>query len=339
MKLASHSKPEMFVENPHESNLVVNKAASLVYNMFAKFYALENHKNLSKFWQRAWNKSCSKFSGPIETTIHGYKVILNYGYAYPIFSRRFPSYNNPLVELVYQAHLVRKSPIKLIDIGAAIGDTILLVYSNCPDMIGGFCCIDGDKEFFDYLKHNLGGFKEGKLILSMLSDNETVEKQLVRTHRGTASAQGTLEVPACSLDSMIGKLDWQDIDVLKIDVDGFDGKILLGSMQTLQKYRPAVIFEWHPILCKQTNNGWVQHFEALDACGYTKFIWFTKYGDFSHIMTGFDINSVNELAEICFRNRHEYDWHYDIVALHQDSLIDPISLAEQSFAKVRKSRF
>jgi FkbM family methyltransferase len=321
------------------SNIAVNRSSSLIYNTFLRTIDFENNKYLSGLWQKAWDKSCSYFSGPIETVVHGYNVILNYGYSYPIFSRRFSSYNSPLVELIYQAYSTRKLPVKFIDVGAAIGDTVLLIYSNCPDMVENFCCIDGDKEFFEYLQHNLGGFKEGKLVLSMLSESETSAKQLVRTHRGTASAQGAVEVPARPLDSIVEELGWQEVDVLKIDVDGFDGKVLRGAMQTLQKYHPAVIFEWHPILCKETSNDWVQHFSTLEACGYQKFVWFTKYGDFSHFMTGFDRESINNMSEICFRNQHECDWHYDVVALHQDSSIDYINLAELSFAKARKSKF
>jgi FkbM family methyltransferase len=316
-----------------------NKIASLIYNLLVQTVKLDEHKYTSRLWQKAWQKSCALFSCPISTTIHGQKVIVNYGYTYPIYSRKFRSYNNPLVELVYQTYSTKKSPITLIDVGAAIGDTVLLIYSNCPDMIENFYCVDGDKEFFAYLKQNLGHFEEGKLILSMLSHDQRAERELVRTHKGTASAQGEVEVSARSLDSIMVEARLQNVDLLKIDVDGFDGKVLLGARDILQKHQPAVIFEWHPILCKQTGNPWTDHFEALEDCGYEKFIWFSKYGDFSHFMNGFERESVSRLMELSLRNRFCYDWHYDVVALHRTSLINPVVLAELSFAKARKSQF
>jgi FkbM family methyltransferase len=326
----------------HKDNislLVPNKFASLIYNLLVNTVKLEDYKYTSNLWQKFWRKSCDIFSGPVSTTIHGYKVILNYGYVYPIYSRKFHSYNNPLVELVYQAYSVHNSPVTLIDVGAAIGDTVLLTYSNCPGMIKNFYCVDGDQEFFRYLQYNLGNFAEGKLILSMLSHDETLERELVRTHKGTASAQGEVEVSARSLDLVATEVGLQDVDVLKIDVDGFDGKVLLGATNILNKYQPSVIFEWHPILCKKTGNDSRQQFEILEACGYEKFIWFTKFGEFSHFMYGFDQESVSRLAELCLRDKFSDDWHYDVVALHRNSRINPVVLAELSFAKVRKSKF
>ncbi|MDF5722700.1 MAG: FkbM family methyltransferase [Rhizonema sp. PD37] len=321
------------------SEIYTNKVASLIYNLLLGTVKLDNHKYISNFWHKTWHKSCSIFSCPINTTIHGHKVVLNYGYTYPINSRQNPSYNNPLVELVYQAYITKKSPITLIDIGAAIGDTVLLVYSNCPNMIQNFYCVDGDKEFFRYLQQNLGHFKEGTLILSMLSQEDKNERELVRTHAGTASAQGEVEISARSLDSVMLEAGLQNVDVLKIDVDGFDGKILLGARYILQQYQPALIFEWHPILCEKTGNSQTEHFEALVACGYEKFIWFNKFGEFSHFMYGFEQESVSRLMELCLRNKFYYDWHYDVVALHHNSIINPVVLAELSFAKARKSKF
>lgn len=326
----------------HKDNvplLVPKKFASLIYNLLVKTVKLDDYKYTSNLWQKFWRKSCDIFSDPVSTTIHGHKVIVNYGYTYPIFSRKFHSYNNPLVELVYQAYSTKNLPIVFIDIGAAVGDTVLLIYSNCPNMIDNFYCIDGDNEFFRYLQNNLGHLKEGQLILSMLSQDEIAERELIRTHRGTASAQGETAVPARPLDLVMLEANLQAVDVIKIDVDGFDGKVLRGGRGILQKYRPAVIFEWHPILCKRTCNSWTEHFEILVNCGYEQFIWFTKFGDFSHFMNGLEEKSINHAAELCLRDRLCYDWHYDIVALHRDSLINPVKLAELSSARSRKSKF
>ena len=328
------------------SNLVMlstststNKIASVFYNLLIQTVKLDNYKYTSKIWHKVWDKSCSIFSCPVSTKIHGHQVILNYGYTYPINSRKYCSYNNPLVELVYQAYCTKKSQITLIDVGAAVGDTILLVYANCPNMLQSFYCVDGDKEFFNYLDRNLGHFPEGKLISSMLSDHERDERELIRTHQGTASAQGKLEISARPLDSVMVEAGLQNADVLKIDVDGFDGKVLLGARNILLQYQPAVIFEWHPILCQKTGNKPTEHFEALEGCGYEKFIWFNKFGDFSHFMHGFERESVSRFVDLCIRDKFCYDWHYDVIALHRNSPINPVALAELSFAKARKSKF
>lgn len=321
------------------SDIHVNRMASLIYNFFINTAGLSEKKITSKIWQKMWQWSCNYFSVPVNTKVHGYNVIVNYGYLYPIFSRKFGSYNNPLVELVNQTYLAKNAPVNFVDIGAAIGDTVLLIYSNCPGMIKSFCCVDGDQEFFAYLQSNLGNFDEGKLIFSVLSSCATNERELIRTHLGTASAQGSNQVIAKPLDSVIAEAKIKDIDVLKIDVDGFDGKVLKGSRNLLQSNQPSVIFEWHPILYDETKNSWMEPFDILNECGYDRFFWFDKYGNFSHFMSELDKKSIVNLGELCLRNNHSFDWHYDIVALHHTSRINSIEFAEQSFAKGRASKF
>lgn len=317
-----------------------SKISSLVFNLLIAFSKLSSNPKTSKYWWKAWFQSNKILANTIVSTkIHGYPVFMNFGYSYPLNARMFTSLNAPLVELVYQCYISKEVPVTIIDVGAAIGDTILLLYSNCPSMINGFYCVDGDKEFFQYLQKNLEKFEEGKLLFSMLSHSETVEKDLIRTHKGTASAQGEGIVQARSLDSLMQEAGMQKVDVLKIDVDGFDGKVLLGARNILKNMRPAVIFEWHPILCSQTGNNWTDHFDVLIESGYQNFIYFDKYGKFTQFMTGCDRKSLDILAELCLRNKHDHDWHYDVIALHHSSLIKPALLAELSFAKVRRSKF
>ena len=86
---------------------------------------------------------------------------------------------------------------------------------------------------------------------------------MLRTHKGTASAQGNSKTSAVTLDSLISLINPDAIDLIKIDVDGFDGKVLLGAKGILRRYSPAVIFEWHPALCKQTGNNWTDHLTPL----------------------------------------------------------------------------
>lgn len=316
-----------------------SRFASLVYNALIHSPRRLNRGFTALWWQRIWERSCRRFRGPVRTVVHGRPVILNFGNTYPVYSRRFPSLNNPLVELVYQAYTAKSSPIIYVDVGAATGDSALLVDANCPEMVGQFVCIDGDREFFGYLRANLAHLCGARFHLALLSASEGNIRSLVRTHPGTASALGNQEVPSVTLDAVLDNEGVAAADVLKIDVDGFDGKVLLGAGRTLRRHRPAVIFEWHPILCEQTGNNWTDHFEMLAACGYRDFAWFSKYGEFSHFMRDYDEDSVQMLADLCLKSKTYPDWHYDIVALPEDSPIPRVSVADLAFARGRLSRF
>ena len=339
MTTQSSSKSDISLPK-HSQVSTSNKLASMIYNVFIKTLVRSQKNSFTKpLWWNLWNKSCEIFTCPISTKMHGHDVILNYGYTYPIYSRLFTSYNNPLVELVYQAYTANNnSQVTLIDVGAAIGDTVLLIHSSCPNIVSNYYCLDGDKEFFKYLQYNLNYIKEAMPVFAMLSDGAKVEKELIRTHKGTASSQGTVEIEARPLDTVMQEVNVKAIDIIKIDVDGFDGKVISGSKQILEAHKPAIIFEWHPILIAQTNNSSLDPFQFLSSCGYDNFVWFTKYGEFSHFTNGFDSESINKLANLCVRNKFHPDWHYDVVALHQNSSIDSLCLAEAQFAKLNKSR-
>jgi FkbM family methyltransferase len=312
-------------------------AASLLYNLLIQTAWLDRYRYTGPLWRRVWQKSCALFSGPVRTTIHGRPAIVNYGHTYPVYARKFRSLNNPLVELVYQSYSTKHAPITLVDVGANVGDTVLLLESNCPGMIGSFYCVEGDLDFARYLRHNVGEFKHATLIVALLSSAEGRERELLRTHAGTASAQGVGQAAARTLDSLLIQERSGRIDVLKTDVDGFDGKVLLGAKQLLEADQPAVIFEWHPILCRRTGNNWTDHIEALRDCGYTRLIWFTKYGEWSHFSSADDRRGIDQLADFCLRSRTHYDWHYDVVALHERSTIAPEALADLAFARARRS--
>jgi hypothetical protein len=129
------------------------------------------------------------------------------------------------------------------------------------------------------------------------------------------------------------------IDVLKVDVDGFDGEVLAGAMRILKKDRPGVIFEWHPVLYEKTGNSWRAPFEVLDECGYTGLLWYTNEGFFSHFTKVNDFESFEKAALLCLGTKAAGILHYDIVALPRDAANRWLETAELSIQKRRLSHF
>jgi FkbM family methyltransferase len=320
--------------------LKTGEIASLVYNGLLRCSHLERHKRLGPLWRKAWRYAGGRFGSSVTTRIHGYPVVVNFGHDYPLYARKFRNWNDPLIELVHQTCHDAQGPITVIDVGAGVGDTVLLLESNCPpNTVAEYTCVEGDEQFFTYLKANLAAIHSARVFRAMLSDAARPMQALVRTHPGSATARGSAVVHSIPLDELIRTNGPLQTHVLKIDVDGFDGKVLLGAQELLAASRPAVIFEWHPILCRDLGNGWLEHFQALHEQGYRRFIWFTKYGHFSHFMHGIDQVSIERLAEVCVNGRHDFDWHYDVIALTEDHRITDTALAELRFAKNRRSRY
>ncbi len=315
---------------------------SLLYNALARSAWLgapgQPRGRAGALWRRIWRKSVLSFSAPVRTRIHGRAVIANYGHSYPFYTRWFPGINQPIVELVYQASQVLGRPVSLVDVGANIGDTILLLDDACPGMVGEYACVEGEAEFFAYLRSNLGHRAGGHFFRAMLSDRTAEMAGLVRAHAGTASAYGDGLVEAVMLDALLDPPPFAPVDLLKIDVDGYDGKVLLGARGLLRTQRPAVVFEWHPLFCRRVGAAWSDHFDALAECGYTTLVWFTKYGAWSHFSSPADHEAIGQLAELCLTSAAYPDWHYDVVALHERSPVAPGALAELAYARRRRWR-
>ncbi len=66
-------------------------------------------------------------------------------------------------------------------------------------------------------------------------------------NKGIRSSQNLVPVPARTIDSY----NFEDVDVIKIDVEGAEKMVLDGAMQTIDKYRPAVQFEIVEKQCKK----------------------------------------------------------------------------------------
>ncbi len=53
------------------------------------------------------------------------------------------------------------------------------------------------------------------------------------------------EVPCRTLDAIVADLTPERIELVKIDVEGFEHAVLTGARDTLARFRPTLILEWH----------------------------------------------------------------------------------------------
>jgi FkbM family methyltransferase len=280
---------------------------------------------LRPFYKILLNHYCYSKS-PIKAKLHGFELLLNPGNTYPFIIQDAPLFNAPLVELVYQMWKAKGSPVRLVDVGAACGDSVLLIKEKCPKQVGEFVCVEGDAEFFQILSQNMAQFDNVRLEQALLSDKPDSIHSLIKHHQGSATAQGEGRVPAVPLDQLSEK--WQGaIDILKTDVDGFDGKVLAGAKTTLLKHRPAVIFEWHPKLTVGCGNDPSQAFEVLQSCGYNRFLWFNNNGTFSHFSESVPVAMLKKNCDYLLGINSRGDEHFDVIALNDNTQIDDVALA------------
>jgi FkbM family methyltransferase len=269
---------------------------------------------------------------PVRLRLHGRTALVNPGNTYPLTVARHPAFNAPLVELVHQAAAARKRPVHVVDVGAAIGDTALLLHERCPSDLASILCIEGDDEFFSLLQQNITGLPQVTALKALLARERKEIPSLVKPHPGTASALGEKLQEAVRLDSL-EDVQKRPVDALKIDVDGFDGEILMGASTLLASSRPAVIFEWHPVLIQRAGQDPSAAFTALQAAGYTRLLWFHNLGIFSHFSAVPDSSTLSKWVDYLTAVNARADEHFDIVALHAEDPIHDLSLAELPYAR------
>jgi len=268
---------------------------------------------------------------PVRVSLHGYDVIVNPGNSYPFLMRDPPLFNAPLVQLVSQVGRLTKGSVTFVDVGAATGDTVLLLKERCAHTALKFICVEAEAEFLSLLRQNMQQFNDVTIVEAMLGSEPARVRSLVKHHPGTAAALGDSWVNCVTLDSL-PEIQKSNIDILKIDVDGFDGEVLAGSIKTLGRDHPAVIFEWHPNLIRNTGCEPFRAFGTLENCGYASFLWFNNIGTFSHFSCAGDHACIDKMREYLLRVNNRRDEHFDVIALHETSGLDQMELASLDYA-------
>ena len=167
----------------------------------------------------------------------------------------------------------------------------------------------------------------------MLAREPMQTRTLVKHHKGTASATGEGIVDAVRIDSL-EIIRSRNVDLLKIDVDGFDGEVIAGAKEILTANNPpTIIFEWHPQLCHNTGNDMFRGIDTLVECGYQQFAWFGNLGNFSHFSGPVPKEILKEHASYLLDVNVRSDEHFDVVALPPNSSLSLRELANLNHAR------
>lgn len=212
--------------------------------------------------------------------------------------------------------------IKVIDIGANIGDTIAMLLSDNPEY--EIISIEGDDKYFKILTENFGKNEKVTIVKNFLSDHsETIQIDIDRSE-GTLKLNNSIKnkskIELITLDKMIDqklncKLD--NLKLIKIDTDGFDNKIIRGSKDIISKYKPVIFFEYDSKLLKDNNENGVDIFIKLEKSNYTDFIFFDNYGRFLISVKAGNKMAIEQLCHY-INDRKGGFAYYDIAAFHNE---------------------
>ena len=149
--------------------------------------------------------------------------------------------------------------------GAYFGDQAIPVASNIRN--SGFChTFEPNKNNSDLIVENakLNGLTNiviNNLALWNKSDEKLIfegEDALASTVTATAAARNVLQT--ITIDDYVAKNKVGHVNLLMIDVEGSEIRVLEGAKGMLQKYKPVVVFETHSLY-----NDWSDGLENSDS--------------------------------------------------------------------------
>jgi len=171
----------------------------------------------------------------------------------------------------------------VLDIGANIGyDTVL--FANKVGKKGKVIAIEPDPINFEILQKNI---KENKLfnvvVVQAAVGNENKKMKIFESRENYGDhrmwgekGRNTKDVFCRRLDDLLKELDYQKIDFIKMDVQGFEPLVIEGGKETIEKSKPIIFFEYWPWGTKNAGSEIKEMMEFFRKI-YKKIFWVDEY--------------------------------------------------------------
>ena len=172
----------------------------------------------------------------------------------------------------------------------------------------------------------------GELLMRMAISKEGWNSTLLPSDL-TSSAH---TVTFLTLDESLRDVDTQLIKLLKVDTEGYDGRVLRGSQRILQTGRPVVLFEHNRENLSDLGEDNLDVFENFRLCGYKAALFWEPEGRFMLGATLDDTALIDDLHHyVDRRGRPLGRVHYlDVCVFHEQDE----DLAEKCLAGEREAR-
>ncbi len=151
-----------------------------------------------------------------------------------------------------------KESTTIIDVGGSIGDYTCVGAANLP-ADGKLIVFEPVPENIGYIQKNVvqNGLTE-KVVIEPKAAGDSVGELTIHLVEGSvgthtagttnneATISGSITVPIVSMDSYLAEHKLKSIDILKIDVEGYDGFVLRGAKNILVNDKPTLFVEFVP---------------------------------------------------------------------------------------------
>lgn len=221
----------------------------------------------------------------------------------------------------------------VIDIGANIGYYTIL-FSNKVGKKGKVISIEPDETNYKILQKNI---KENNLknviVVKKALGNENKKIYLYKSeenygdHRVWGDKNKTadtkrerISVECQKLDDLIKDLKEEKINFIKMDVQGFEGKVIEGGQKVIKENKPIIFFEYWPWAIKKSASDLQKMLLFLEKV-YKKIFWIDEYIQIytpvskSFLIKKYKITNKNESGNLWVKNGIDFT---DIIGQFKD---------------------
>lgn len=189
----------------------------------------------------------------------------------------------------------------VLDLGANIGFTAIALADICTD--GKIAAIEPLEPTFNFLKQNISRTNKKNISLHQFAvGNKNAEITMQATQDFLAGAfisdqyqaddkHFTYHVKVNLLDEVFEDFNFNKLDFIKMDLEGYEVHALEGGLKTLKKFKPTVLLEmnhwclnvFHRISLPEFQERLRNIFPYIYAIEYPNFLDFTCRNNFYHI--------------------------------------------------------
>ncbi len=247
--------------------------------------------------------------------IHNHMLYLPSSHALPTYLREC-TYYDKLPKRIGQKILELNGQIIGIDVGANIGDSIAAFQISNNDL---FLAIEPNPHFAKYLHLNWGTFDNIIISESLCSSDCGEVNGEFNEKNGTASIQtlkGDEKIVCATLDQIIEENPiFSKANLLKVDTDGHDFKVLNGAKKLIRQNQPTVLFE-----CDIFNNDnymseVIEVLKLFKEANYAHAILYDNYG---YLIGKYSIQNTNRIRDLLLYQSISTFQYFDILLMNEE---------------------
>jgi FkbM family methyltransferase len=220
-----------------------------------------------------------------------------------------------VIQVIKESH----KDFQAVDIGANCGDTIAFLFDGWS---GNVLAVEPDEQCQKWLKRNWGQDARVKIKQKWLGSAPSVMKVNAsktgwNTSLESSSSAGSLQIELTTLDEvLLGDPEFNNVKFIKVDTEGYDGQILLGSRQTLLKYKPVVLFESNMDCPAMKGTDPMAPFTFMMELGYETFLMHDAFGRFVAAVDGSRPDFLRDLLDYA-DGKFGKVYYFDAIAIHK----------------------